>query len=54
MSEIERRANAMLQEIAAQRIMLGDRAVNLAGDNALLRAEIDDLKSKLAELEKNL
>lgn len=48
---LELRANVMLQELSAQRILLGDRAVNLAADNAEFRAEIEQLKARIAELE---
>lgn len=52
MNANEIRVNAMLQELAIQRSVMGDRAANLAADNAVLRAEVDGLKKRVAELEK--
>lgn len=46
------RASAMLQEMAGQRNAFGDRAVNLAADNAELRHEVEALKRRVAELDK--
>lgn len=42
----------MLQEITTQRALLGDRAANFAADNAQLRALVEALKARIAELEK--
>lgn len=52
MNDLEIRGNAMLLELAAQRAALGDRAANLAADNALLRVQIEALKARVGELEK--
>lgn len=52
MNDLEIRANAIGHELAMQRSMLGDRAANLAADNAELRAENAALKKRVADLEK--
>lgn len=52
MTEIEVRGNAMLQELAMQRTVLGDRAVALAAENALLQAQVKELTDRVALLEK--
>lgn len=52
MTDLELRANAMLQEITTQRALLGDRAANFAADNAQLRALVEALKARISELEK--
>lgn len=48
MNEIELRANAMLAELVQQRAVFADRAAQLAGDNAVLRAKIAELEKSLA------
>lgn len=53
MNETDIRINATLQEIAAQRSILGDRGANLAAELAALKAENAELKKKLAELGKS-
>ena len=50
MTDIEIKANAMLQELSVQRQMLGDRATLLAFELALARAEIFSLKEELKKL----
>lgn len=50
--ELELRATAMMQELVNQRAILGDRAVNLFADCAALRLEVEQLKARIAELEK--
>lgn len=50
-NELETRANAMLQELANQRGILGDRAASIAAANAVLAAENEKLKARIAELE---
>lgn len=45
------RANAMLDELSAQRTVLGNRAAELAGLNAILKAENAALRKKLEELQ---
>jgi cell division protein FtsB len=52
MNELELRATAIAREISNQRAFLGDRAANLAADNAMLLAEVEKLKARIAELEK--
>lgn len=52
MTKEEIKINALLQELATQRMLLGDRAVNLAGEIAVLQAENSALKARLVELEK--
>lgn len=49
--DIQAQVDAMAQEFAAQRNVLGDRAVQLAAVNAQLRVEIEVLKKRIAELE---
>lgn len=44
--------DAMALEFSSQRGILGDRAVQLAAVNAQLKAEIEMLKARIAELEK--
>lgn len=51
MNANEIRVNAMLQELAIQRSVMGDRAANLAADSAMLRAEVEKLRKRVAELE---
>lgn len=50
--DLQRQVDAMAQEFSNQRAVLGDRAVQLAAINAELRAEIEALKNRIAELEK--
>jgi cell division protein FtsB len=50
--DIQAQVDAMALEFANQRSLLGDRAVQLAAVNAQLRAEIETLKKRIAELEK--
>lgn len=52
MNDLELRGNAMLQELGIQRRMLGDRAAELAAENAALQAEIERLKKLVEALEK--
>jgi hypothetical protein len=49
--DIQAQIDAMAQEFASQRGILGDRAVHLAAINAQLRVEIEGLKKRLAEYE---
>lgn len=49
--DLELRANAMVQELANQRAILGDRAAAYAADNAALKVEIAGLKKRIAELQ---
>ena len=49
--DIQTQIDAMAQEFAAQRQVLGDRAVHLAAITAQLRAEIAALKKRIEELE---
>jgi phage shock protein A len=50
--DIQKQVDAMAQEFANQRAALGDRAVVLAAKNAQLSSEIEELKARIAELEK--
>ena len=50
--DIQKQVDAMAQEFSNQRAALGDRAVHLAAVNAQLRAEIEELKKRIAEIEK--
>ena len=52
MNNLELRVQAICQELANQRSILGERAANFAADNAELRAEVEALKARIAELEK--
>ena len=45
----EIKANAILSELVGQRNSALDRCVTMAGEIALLRAEIESLKQRLAE-----
>lgn len=47
----ELRVNAMLQEISDQRTAMGERAANLAADNAELREQVVTLKKRIEEFE---
>lgn len=42
----------ILNELGAQRSVLGDRAASLAGELANAKAEIEALKARIAQLEK--
>lgn len=53
MSEVEIRANAMLQELTSQVSVMGIRAANLAALVALLAAENAELKKKLESANAN-
>ena len=46
------RINAMIQELSTQRSIAGNRAAELAGANAILKAENEALRKRLEELEK--
>ena len=50
--DIDAQVQAMAQEFAAQRAILGDRAVQLATVNVQLKAELDAARKRIAELEK--
>ena len=52
MTELELRATAIAQELSMQRNVIGDRAANLAADNAELRVKVSQLEKRIAELEK--
>jgi len=49
MNEMEIRFNALLQELQAQRDVLGARAANCAAENAILKQKIADLELALKE-----
>lgn len=51
MEEIELRANAMLQEIVAQRNSAFDRCATLQAEIAFLKNELETLKKKEESLE---
>jgi ubiquinone biosynthesis protein UbiJ len=44
--------NAMLSELMDQRASLGNRAMQLAADNAHLKEQVEKLTKRVAELEK--
>lgn len=50
--DIQIQVDAMAREFAAQRNILGDRAVQLAAENAQLKAELDAARKRISELEK--
>lgn len=49
--DIQKQVDAMAQEFANQRAVLGDRAVHLAAVVAQKNAEIEELKKRISELE---
>lgn len=52
MSDLETRANAMLSEVRQQREFAFNRCAALAGDLMAATQEIEELKKRIAELEK--
>lgn len=50
--DFQAQIDAMAREYAAQRDILGNRAVQLAAHNAQLMADKADLEKRLAEFEK--
>lgn len=51
MNELEARVNAMLQEMQAQRDILGLRAANLAAELATAKVRIAELEAQLPKPE---
>lgn len=44
----------MCNELGVQRVLLGDRAVHLAAENALLRAQLEEMTRKYEEAKRAL
>lgn len=51
-AQIEIRGNALINELANQRSMLGDRAAELAAELAQVKVELHAAKARIADLEK--
>jgi hypothetical protein len=52
--DLQRQINAMEEEYAAQRTILGTRAVSLAARNAQLMSDKEELEKQVLELKKEL